>query len=186
MICLVNSDNGRDSHRTARARSRHNIYHIPYIQHFKTKNISLTMAATQQTFPQTPHSYYTRDIKTNTCYTHTKYKIWCMAVPSSWSDLLYQNTKYCAQFHHTLAALKTRRTLAQQDAKMIGHISANLAQQINHPFSNHTYTKSTPNNIHHHHAPFVTLTPTTHIISSTASTYTPRCHPWICGQTPPE
>ena len=26
----------------------------------------------------------------------------------------------------------------------------------------------------------------THIISSTAPTYTPHCHPWICGQTPPE
>ena len=32
---------------------------------------------------------------------------------------------------------------------------------------------------HHHHVPFVTLTHTTHIISSTASC----CHPWIYGQT---
>ena len=38
------------------------------------------------------------------------------------------------------------------------------------PFSSHIYTKSTPNHIHHHNAPFVTLTHTTHIISSTAPT----------------
>ena len=54
------------------------------------------------------------------------------------------------------------------------------------PSSNHTYTKSTPNHIHHHYAPSVTLTYTTHIISSTSPTYTPHCHPWICGQTPLE
>ena len=58
-----------------------------------------------------------------------------------------------------------------------------LAQQINHPSSNYTYTKLMPNHIHHHYAPSVKPTHTTHIISSTASTYTPRCHPWICGQT---
>ena len=39
---------------------------------------------------------------------------------------------------------------------------------------------------HHHYAPSVTLTHTTHIISSTATTYAPHCHPWICWQTPPE
>ena len=33
--------------------------------------------------------------------------------------------------------------------------------------------------------PSVTSTHTTHIISSTAPTYAPHCHPWICGQTPP-
>ena len=60
------------------------------------------------------------------------------------------------------------------------------SEQINHPFSNHTYTKSTPNHIHHHYVPFVTLTYTTHIISSSTPTYTPHYHPWICGQTPPE
>ena len=65
----------------------------------------------------------------------------------------------------------TRRTLAQ-------------LEQINFPSSNHTYTKSTPKHIHHHYAPSVTSTHTTHIISSTAPTYAPHCHPWICGQTP--
>ena len=46
-----------------------------------------------------------------------------------------------------------------------------LAQlQINHPSSNHIYTKSTPNHIHHHYAPSVILKHTTHIISSTSPT----------------
>ena len=36
------------------------------------------------------------------------------------------------------------------------------SEQINHPSSNHIYTKSTPNHIHHY-APSVTLTSTTHI-----------------------
>ena len=58
--------------------------------------------------------------------------------------------------------------------------------QTNLPSSNHTYTKSTPKHIHHHYTPSVTSTHTTHTISSTAPTYAPHCHPWICGQTPPE
>ena len=59
------------------------------------------------------------------------------------------------------------------------------SEQINHPSSNHIYTKSTPNHIHHHYAPCVTLTHTTHIIYSTAPTYAPHCHPGICGHTTP-
>ena len=41
--------------------------------------------------------------------------------------------------------------------------------------NNHTYTKSTPKDIHHHYAPSVTYTHTTHFISSTAPTYAPHC-----------
>ena len=80
--------------------------------------------------------------------------------------------------HHTLAALKRCFTVS-----LIALLPN--SEQINHPFSNHTYTKSTPNHIHHHYAPIVTLTYTTHIIYSTALTYARRCHLWICGQTPP-
>ena len=36
------------------------------------------------------------------------------------------------------------------------------------------------------HASPLFVTNTTHIISSTAPTYTPHCHQWICGQTPSE
>ena len=54
------------------------------------------------------------------------------------------------------------------------------------PFLKVYYTKSTPNHIQHHYASSATLTYTTHIIYSTSPTYAPHCHPWICGQTPPE
>ena len=54
----------------------------------------------------------------------------------------------------------TRRTLAQ--------LRTNKS-----PSSNHTYTKPTPKHIHHHYAPSVTSTHTTHIISSTAPTLSP-------------
>ena len=59
------------------------------------------------------------------------------------------------------------------------------SEQINQPFSNHTYINSTPTYIYHHYAPFVTLSHMTHTISSTTPTYAPHCHPWICGQSPP-
>ena len=51
------------------------------------------------------------------------------------------------------------------------------SKQINHPFSNHTYTKSTTNHIHCHDVPFVTLTHTTHIISLTAPINAPCITP---------
>ena len=88
-------------------------------------------------------------------------------------------TKYCAQLHHTLAALKRYFPVS-----LVAPLPN--SEQINHPSSNHTHTKSTPKQIHHYYAPSVTLTYTTHIISSTAPTYVPHCCPWICGQTPPE
>ena len=34
------------------------------------------------------------------------------------------------------------------------------------------------------YAPCATPTDTIHNISSTAPTYAPYCHPWICGHTP--
>ena len=88
-------------------------------------------------------------------------------------------TKYCAHLHHTLAALKR-----DFPASLVAPLPS--SEQTNLPTSNHTYTKSTPKHIHHHYAPSVTSTHTTHIISSTAPTYAPHCQPWNCGQTPPE
>ena len=81
--------------------------------------------------------------------------------------------------HHTLAAL-TRYFPASLVAPLPN------SEQINPSSSNLTYTKLTPNHIHHHFPPSVTSTHTTNIISSTAPTYAPHYHPWICGQTPLE
>ena len=48
------------------------------------------------------------------------------------------------------------------------HIVAPLpnSEQINHPSSNHNYTKSTTQHNHDHYAPFVTLTYTPHFTLS--------------------
>ena len=59
-------------------------------------------------------------------------------------------TKYCAHLHHTLAAMKRHLLVAPLPN----------SEQINHPFSNHTYTMSTLTHIHHHYASFVTHTHT--------------------------
>ena len=57
----------------------------------------------------------------------------------------------------------------------LAHIRTNKS-----PFpKSYFYTESMPNDIHHHYAHFVILTQITHIISSTAPTYTPHCHPRI-------
>ena len=77
--------------------------------------------------------------------------------------------KYCTHLHHTLAALKRYFTVSL--------VAPLPNKNKNHPFSNHIYTKSTLNKIHHYYASFVTLTYITHIISSIAPTYAPHCHP---------
>ena len=43
------------------------------------------------------------------------------------------------------------------------------SEQTNLPSSNHTYTKLTPNRIHHHYVPYATPTHTTHTISSSTA-----------------
>ena len=141
------------------------------------KLLSSTTVATQQT---DPHTITTTDIKTNLRHIHTK---------------------YCAHLRHTLAALKI-----YLPALLIAHLPN--SEQINQPFSNHayignstlkshefqlliwnkhTYTKSTKKTYLSPLCPLCnTHTHTTHIVFSTAATYPPRCHPWICEQTPPE
>ena len=136
------------------------------------KPLFLTTAATQQTFPQTPpHTVTTTDIKTSMCHIHTS---------------------IVSRHLATRGINKILRTLPPHISSSEERLPASLvaplsnSEQTNLPSSNHTYTKSTPKHIHHHYAPSVTSTHTTHIIYSTAPTYAPHCHPWICGQTPPE
>ena len=148
---------------------KHNIHHTPYtnIRHTsKLKNNDLYITS----IPTEPHTATTTDIKTNMRHNHTSIISRHLATRDK--------TRYCAHLHHTLGALKRKFT-----ASLVATMPN--SEQINHPSSNHTYTKSTPNHIHHHYAPSVTITHTAHIISSTAPTYAPHCHPWSCGQTPP-
>ena len=131
------------------------------------KTLSSTTAATQQHSHRPPLSLQQTLKQTCSIYIH---------ILSSRHIASRGTEKYYTQLHHPLAALKR-------------YFPASLlpiSEQINHHSSNHTYTKSTTNHIHRHCATSVTATHTTHIISSTAPTYAPRRHSWICGQTPME
>ena len=96
-----------------------------------------------------------------------------------WTSSHKRKSQNCAHFLHTLSALKR-----SFPASLVSPLPN--SEQINHPSSNHTYTKSTTNYINHNYVPSMTHIHTTHIIFSPASTYAPCCHPWICGQTSPD
>ena len=151
---------------------KHNIHHIPYTntQHTSTlkakQNTIFNNGRYTTNIPTDPHTVTTADIKTNMHHMHT-------------SIVSRHLTKYCAHHHHTLAALK-------RDFPDLLISPLPNSEQTNLPSPNHTYTNSTPKHIHHHYAPSVTSTHTTHIISPTAPAYSPHCRTWICGQTPPE
>ena len=118
--------------------------------------------------PTDPHTVTTTDIK-QTCVIY----IHLLSLGIYPQEAI---TKYCAHLHHTLVALK-RHCPTSLVAPLPN------SEQTNLPSLNLTYTKSTPNHIHHHYPPSATPTHTTHTISSTAPTYTPYCHPWIYEQT---
>ena len=107
------------------------------------------------TYPQTITTTY---IKTNMRQVHT-------SIVSSDLATRGNNKILCTPPPHIMSSEEilprlTRRTLACSTQNI-----------INHPSSNHIYTKSMQNHIHHRYAPFVTLTHTTHTISSTAHTH---------------
>ena len=119
--------------------------------HQGTQNLLFLTMTTTQTFPQTP----TQSLQ-QTCAIY----IHLLSLGIQPQETI---TKYCAHLHHTLAALK--RDFPDSLVAPLPN-----SEQTNLPSSNHTYTKSMPKHIHHHYAPSVTSTHTTHIISSTAPT----------------
>ena len=117
--------------------------------------------------PTDPHTVTTTDIKTNMCHIHTSIVSRHLATRGNNTILRTPPPHTCSSEERLPASLVTPLP---------------NSEQTNLPSSYHTYTKSTPKHIHHHYAPSATSTHTTHIISSTAPTYAPHCHPWICGQ----
>ena len=117
-----------------------------------------------------PHSHYNRH-KTNMRHIHTSIVSRHLATRGN-NKTLRTPPPHTSSSEEILPSL-TRRTLVQ--------LRTNKS-----PFLKSYSHKATPKHIHHHYAPSVTSTHTTHIISSTAPTYAPHCRPWICGQTPPE
>ena len=121
--------------------------------------------------PTDPHTITTTDIKTNMRHIHTSSVPRHLATRGN-NKILRTPPPHISSSEGILLRL-TRRTLA--------HLRTNKS-----PFLKSYLHKVAPNHIHHHYTPSVTSTHTTHIISSTAPTYAPHCHAWICGQTPPE
>ena len=116
------------------------------LKHSKTKNTILNNGRYTTNIPTNPHTVTTTDIK-QTC---AKY-IHLLPLGIQPQEAI---TKYCAHLHHTLAAVK--RYFPVSLAAPVPN-----SEQINNPSSDHTYTKSTSNHIHHNYAPSVTLTHTT-------------------------
>ena len=143
---------------------KHIIHHIRY-----THNILHHSNAQKPTIFN--NGRYTTIVKTNMRHIHSSIVSRHLATRGN-NKILHTPPPHISSSEEILPRL-TRRTLAQ--------LRTNKS-----PFLKSTYTKSMPNHIHHHYAPSVTSTHTTHIISSTASTYAPHCHPWICGQAPTE
>ena len=124
------------------------------------------MAATQQTFPQTPNTVTTTYIKTNMHHIHTSIVSRHLAIRGN-NKILRTPSPHISSSEEILPA------------SLVAPLPN--SEETNLPSSNHTYTNSTPNHNHHHSSPSATPT-----ISSTAPTYALHCHPWICGQTPLE
>ena len=156
---------------------KHNIHHIHYknTQHTLTlqgsKTYSFNNGRYTTNIPTDPHRFTTRDMKTNMHHSHTSIVSRHLATRGN-NKILRTPPQHISSSEERLPRL-TRRTHAQ-------------LRKTNHPSSIHTYTKSTTNYIHHHNDPSATPTHTTHTISSTAPTYAPHCHTWICGHTPLE
>ena len=116
------------------------------------------------------HSHYNRH-KTNMRHIHTSIVSRHLATRGN-NKILRTPPPHTSSSEEILPCL-TRRTLAQ--------LRTNKS-----PFLKSYLHKVDAKHIHHHYAPSVTSTHTTHIMSSTAPTYAPHCRPCICGQTPTE
>ena len=114
----------------------------------------------------------TSDIKTNMCYIQTSIISRHLATRGN-NKILHTPPPHTSSTEERLPRL-TRRTLAQLRTNNSPFLKSYLhkVNATTHPSPLYPLC-----NIHTH---------TTHIISSTAPTYAPHCHPWICGQTPAE
>ena len=119
--------------------------------------------------PTDPHTVTTTDIKTNVSHIHTYIVSRHLATRGN-NKILRTPPPHISSPKELLPRL-TRRTLAQLRTNKSPFLKSYL-HNLN--------AKSLP-------SPLCTLcnnhTHTTHIISSTAPTYAPHCHLWICGRT---
>ena len=177
-VKLLHRDGMRDEYLQLHAsqyKQKQNIHHIPYtnMQHTSTLQglkFHFNNARYTTNIHTDPHPVTTTDIKTNIRHLHISIVTMHIATRGN-KNILRTPPPHISSFEEILPT------------SLIAGLPN--SEQINHPFSKHTYTKATPNYIHYYYAPFVTLTPTTHHVS-TSPTYAPHCHAWICGHTLPE
>ena len=145
--------------------------HTTYFNTPRLKNpLSLTTAATQQHSHRPPPSHYNQH-KTNMRHINTSIVSVHLAIRGN-NKILRTPPTHISSSEETLPRL-TRRTIAQLRTNKSHFLKSDLHK---------VDAKSHPSPL----CPLCsTHTHTTHIISSTAPTYAPHCHPWICGQTPP-
>ena len=135
------------------------------LQHAKAKTNIFNNGRYTTNLPIYPHTVTTTDIKTNMRHIHTS--IVSRHLPTRDNNKILRSPPVHISGYEEMLPASLVAPLPNSEL-------------IIHPSSNHTYTKSMPNHIHHHYAPSVTLTYTTHIISLNAPTYAPYCHPGYC------
>ena len=135
--------------------------------HFNTSRLKssiLNNGCYTTNIPTDSHTVTTPDIKTNMCHIHTS----IVSMHRGNNKILRTPQPHISRSEEMLPSL-TRRTLA--------------ILRTNKPPFLKSYLHKVDARIHP--SPPVRLTHTTYIMSSTAPTYAPHCHPWICGQIPP-
>ena len=143
--------------------------HTTYFNTPRLKNTIFNNGRYTTNIPTDPHTVTTTDIKTNLRHIHTS----------------IVSRHLATRCNNKILRTPSPHTSSSEERFTVSLVAPlPNSKQTNLPSSNHTYTKSTTKHIHHHYAPSVTSTHTTHIISSTAPTYAPHCHPWVCGQNP--
>ena len=125
----------------------HNILHHTYA---KTTIFSNARYTTH--IPRDPHTVTSTAIKSNMRHIHT-------SIVSRYLSTRGNTKILCTLPLHIISSEDTLiRSLV---------VPWPNSEQINHPFSNHTYTTSTPTHIHHYYDPFITHIHSIHVISST-------------------
>ena len=85
----------------------------------------------QQTLPKTPTLHYNRHKDKHAPYVRT--------------SLVSRH----------LATRGNNKIHISRSSKILPRLTQSNSEHINHPFSNHIYTKLTPNHIHHQYVPFI-------------------------------
>ena len=148
--------------------------HATYFNTPRRKNTLFNNCRYITNIPPDPHTVTTTDIKIKINMRHIHTSIVSRHIATRGNiKILRTPPPHIGNSEEILRNL-TRRTLAQLSTNKSPFLKSYLhivdAKSHSSPLfplcNTHTHTH------------------TTHIISSTAPTYAPHCHPWICGQTP--